>query len=155
MGRKKKPYYRIVAVDSRVRRDGKYIEKVGTYNPLTEPADINIDRKVAIKWLERGAIPSLTVKNFLNKTGVLFEFDLRKRGLTDEQIELEYKKWEVIQLERKKKVEAMAAQVKRQEELEKKEKPQVVVEKDEKTSSEETTAEQEPPAEEKVEEEQS
>jgi small subunit ribosomal protein S16 len=116
MGRKKRPFYRIVATDSRTRRDGKYLEKIGTYNPLTNPAELEIDKELALKWLLNGAQPSETVRNFLRKEGILFEFDLRKRGLTDEQIELEYKKWEVIKQERQKKAEAVAEMKKREEE---------------------------------------
>ena len=116
MGRKKRPFYRIVAVDSRARRDGKYLEKIGTYNPLTDPAIVEIDKELALKWLQNGAQPSTTVKNFLRKEGILFEFDLRKRGLSEEEIELEYKKWELIKQERQKKDEAVAAMKKREEE---------------------------------------
>ncbi len=118
MGRKKRPFYRIVAADSRARRDGKYLEKIGTYNPLTDPAEVEIDKELALKWLERGAELSPTVRNFMRKKGILFEYDLRKRGLTEEQIALEYKKWEVIQIERMKKEEAIAAMKKRDEEKE-------------------------------------
>jgi len=116
MGRKKRPFYRIVATDSRARRDGKYLEKIGTYNPLTRPAEIEINKELALKWLERGAQPSQTVRNFLSKQGILFEYDLRKRGLNEEEIALEYKKWEALQAERKKKEEAVAAMKKREEE---------------------------------------
>jgi len=116
MGRKKRPFYRIVAADSRVRRDGKYLERVGTYNPLSNPAELEIDKELALKWLMNGAEPSTTVKNFLRKQGILFEYDLRKRGLSEEQIELEYKKWEVVNQERQKKAEAVAAMKLREEE---------------------------------------
>ena len=63
MGSKKKPVYRIVAIDSHTKRDGEYIELIGTYNPLTKPATVKLDEKVALKWLGNGAIPSETVKN--------------------------------------------------------------------------------------------
>ncbi len=116
MGRKKRPYYRIVATDSRTRRDGKYIEKIGTYDPLAESAQVEIDKELALKWLENGATPSNTVRNFLRKEGILFEHDLRKRGLSPEEIEVEYKKWDVIKQERQKKAEAMAAMKIREEE---------------------------------------
>jgi small subunit ribosomal protein S16 len=113
MGRKKRPFYRIVATDSRARRDGKYLEKIGTYNPLTHPAEVDINKELALKWLEQGAQPSTTVRNFLSKQGIMFELDLRKRGLSEEEIALEYKKWEAIQAERQKKDEAVAAMKKR------------------------------------------
>ena len=67
MGAKRKPFYRIVAADSRVKRDGKYIELVGTYNPVADPAEININEEVALKWLKDGAIPTDTVKSLFNK----------------------------------------------------------------------------------------
>lgn len=116
MGRKKRPFYRIIATDSRARRDGKYLEKIGTYNPLTHPAEVDINKELALKWLEQGAQPSPTVRNFLSKQGIMFEFDLRKRGLNEEEIALEYEKWEAVQAERKKKDEAVAAMKKRDEE---------------------------------------
>ena len=74
MGAKRKPFYRIVAADSRVKRDGKYIELVGTYNPVTEPVEINIKEDVALKWLQNGAIPTDTVKSLFNKKGINKKF---------------------------------------------------------------------------------
>ena len=71
MGRKKKPFYRIVVVDSRNPRDGKYIESLGHYNPLTEPAEVRIDEEKAFSWLQRGAVPSETALSLLKKVGVL------------------------------------------------------------------------------------
>ncbi|RKY65086.1 MAG: 30S ribosomal protein S16 [Candidatus Latescibacterota bacterium] len=71
MGRKKKPFYRIVVVDSRNPRDGKYIESLGHYNPLTEPAEVRIDEEKAFSWLQRGAVPSDTALSLLKKVGVL------------------------------------------------------------------------------------
>ncbi len=69
MGSKKKPFYRIVAVDSRGKRDGKYIEQVGTYNPLTGEKKVN--NEIALKWLSNGARPSDTVRNILSEAGVM------------------------------------------------------------------------------------
>ncbi len=86
MGRKKRPFYRVIAVDSRKRRDGSYIECVGTYNPLTNPATIDIDQEAAIKWLSSGAQPSDTVRNLLSRRGILLAFDLKKRGASEEEI---------------------------------------------------------------------
>lgn len=74
MGAKQKPFYRIVAADSRVKRDGKYIELIGTYNPITQPAEININEEVALKWLKDGAIPTDTVKSLFNKKGINKKF---------------------------------------------------------------------------------
>ena len=74
MGSKKKPYYRIVAADSRDRRDGSFLELVGTYSPL-ENSKININEEVALKWLRNGAMPTDTVKNLLSS---LKELRLRR-----------------------------------------------------------------------------
>ena len=74
MGSKKKPFYRIVAADSRSPRDGRFIENVGTYNPITEPAEIKIDEEVAMKWLKNGAIPTDTVRDLLKREGILEKF---------------------------------------------------------------------------------
>ena len=81
MGAKKKPVYRIVASDSRRPRDGQYIELVGTYNPLTNPATVNINEEVALKWLNNGAEPTDTVRNLLSKAGVMQKFaDSKKKA---------------------------------------------------------------------------
>ena len=74
MGAKKRPFYRIVAADSRSPRDGRFIEIVGTYNPITEPAEIKINEEVALKWLSTGAIPTDTVRNLLSKEGIMKKF---------------------------------------------------------------------------------
>lgn len=70
MGAKKAPFYRVVVADSRYPRDGRFIEEIGTYNPLTEPADIKIDADKAKKWLGNGAQPTDTVKVLLKKSGI-------------------------------------------------------------------------------------
>lgn len=79
MGGKKKPYYRIVATDSRNKRDGKYDELVGTYAPLEENS-IKINEEVALKLLSNGAQPTTTVKNILSKSGVLEKFHNKKQS---------------------------------------------------------------------------
>ena len=73
MGSKKKPFYRIVAADNHDRRDGSFIELVGTYSPL-EDSKININEEVALKWLNNGAMPTDTVKNLLSKAGIMKKF---------------------------------------------------------------------------------
>ena len=80
MGSKQKPFYRIVAADSRFPRDGRFIETVGTYNPVAKPAEIKINKEVAIKWLNNGAEPTDTVKTLLKNEGILKEFASRKKG---------------------------------------------------------------------------
>ena len=71
MGAHKKPLYRIVAADARAPRDGKFIEEMGYYNPMTEPADIKIDAEKAQKWLANGAQPTDTVKRLFKNAGIL------------------------------------------------------------------------------------
>lgn len=79
MGAKKRPFYRIVAADSRNKRDGEYIELIGTYSPL-EDNKVVIKEEVALKWLHNGAIPTDTVKNVLSKAGVLTKFHDEKKN---------------------------------------------------------------------------
>jgi len=74
MGAKKRPFYRIVAADSRVKRDGKDIELVGTYNPVAEPAEVKINEEVALKWLRNGAILTDTARDLFSKTGIMKKF---------------------------------------------------------------------------------
>ena len=74
MGAKKRPFYRIVATDSRSRRDGEYIELVGTYNPINNEKDVKINEEVALKWLNNGAIPSDTVRNLFKDAGIMKKF---------------------------------------------------------------------------------
>lgn len=71
MGAKKAPFYRLVVADSRSPRDGKFIEEIGYYNPITEPAEIKIDAEKAKQWLENGAQPSDTVRSLLKKSGII------------------------------------------------------------------------------------
>ncbi|MBQ8895699.1 MAG: 30S ribosomal protein S16 [Clostridia bacterium] len=71
MGAKKAPHYRIVVADSRYPRDGRFIEEVGYYNPMTNPAEVKIDAEKAKKWLGNGAQPTETVRDLLKKSGVL------------------------------------------------------------------------------------
>ena len=79
-GRKKRPFYRLVAADARAQRDGVFLERLGHYNPLTDPADVVIDEEKALKWLRRGAQPSDTAKRLLSKSGILMKFEYEKLG---------------------------------------------------------------------------
>lgn len=86
-GSKKRPFYFIVVADARAPRDGKFIQKVGTYNPLTVPATIQLDRQKALEWLHKGAQPTDTVRRILSFKGVLYLKHLLrgvKLGLFDE-----------------------------------------------------------------------
>ena len=71
IGAKKTPFYRVVVADERSPRDGKFIEEIGYYNPLTDPVDIKIDREKAEKWLNNGAQPTETVRTLLKKTEII------------------------------------------------------------------------------------
>jgi small subunit ribosomal protein S16 len=73
-GRKKIPFYRLVVADSRCPRDGRYIEQLGTYDPMKDPAEILIDAEKAVKWLRDGALPSDTARALLKKSGVWDKF---------------------------------------------------------------------------------
>ena len=74
IGAKKRPHYRIVATDSRRPRDGKYLELIGTYDPINADNQVKIDEEKALKWLNTGAIPSDTVRNLLSKEGIMKKF---------------------------------------------------------------------------------
>ena len=79
-GRKKRPFYRLVAADARAQRDGVFLERLGHYNPMTDPADVFIDEEKALKWLRRGAQPSDTAKRLLTHKGILMKFEYEKLG---------------------------------------------------------------------------
>ncbi len=80
MGSKRRPFYRVVVADSRSPRDGRIIEQIGTYNPVSEPALVNIDETKALDWLTKGAKPSDTVRNLFSKEGLLEKFHNAKLG---------------------------------------------------------------------------
>lgn len=114
IGKKKQPLYRIVAIDSRAARQGRYIENLGTYNPLTNPAQIEVKEDRTLYWLRQGAIPSDTVRSFLRRKGILLKWHLMKKGFDEASIEEEFKRWEVLQLERQKRLEALVEQKRRE-----------------------------------------
>lgn len=96
-GKKGKPFYWIVAADSRATRDGKFLEKLGTYNPNTNPASIEIDVDHSVKWLQNGAQPTDTARAILSYKGVLLKHHLwggvRKGVFTEEQLEEKFNTW--------------------------------------------------------------
>ena len=96
-GKKGKPYYWIVAADSRAKRDGKYLEKLGAYNPNTNPATIDLNVDGAVQWLQNGAQPTDTAKAILSYKGVMLKNHLaggvRKGALTEEQAETKFNAW--------------------------------------------------------------
>lgn len=97
LGRKARPFYHIVAADSRSPRDGKFLEKIGTYNPITTPATIDLDVDLAMKWLENGAQPTDTARNILSHTGVMYKKHLmrgvKKGAMTAEEAEAKFTTW--------------------------------------------------------------
>ena len=120
MGRKKRPFYRVIAIDSRSPRDGKYLEKLGTYNPLTEPLEVSINEERALYWLGVGAIPSDTVKSLLRREGILYKWDLIRKKLSEEELDEKMKLWDVIKSEATKKSEEQKAKIEEQEKKEEK-----------------------------------
>ena len=96
-GKKGKPFYWIVAADARAKRDGKYLEKIGTYNPNVNPAIIDLDIDGAVKWLQNGAQPTDTAKNILSYKGAMLKNHLaggvRKGALTQEQADAKFTAW--------------------------------------------------------------
>jgi len=105
-GRKKRPFYRIVVADSRFPRDGRYIENIGTYNPITEPPQVAVAEDRVHYWLDNGALPTQTVRSLLKKEGILHKRYLLRRGVDETRLAEEMKKWEVLQLERRRKAES-------------------------------------------------
>jgi small subunit ribosomal protein S16 len=96
-GKKGKPFFWVVAADARSKRDGKFLEKLGTYDPTSNPAVINLDVDNAVKWLQNGAQPSETAKRLLSYKGALLKNHLvggvRKGAITEEQMEEKFNAW--------------------------------------------------------------
>ena len=109
-GRKRKPFYYIVAADSRAPRDGRYIERIGSFNPTTEPATIDLNFEKALGWLNNGAVPTDTCRTILSDKGVLLkkhlEKGVKKGALTEEQAEAKFNAW---MSEKEAKIEAKKA----------------------------------------------
>ncbi len=109
MGKKKQPFYRIVAIDSRKARDGKFLENLGTYNPITVPAEVNIKEDKMAAWLNEGATPSSTVSSLLTQVGYLEKYAKAKAGGDVEGMVLKTKIDERTKKTRKVKKAAAAA----------------------------------------------
>lgn len=92
-GRRKSPHYAIVASDSRSPRDGRYIEKIGFYDPVADPAKIYVDHEAALKWLGVGAQPTNTVRNILRHSGVTVKFALLKQGKSEDEATKIFERW--------------------------------------------------------------
>lgn len=80
MGAKRKPFYRVVVADSRSPRDGRFIEEIGTYNPVASPAEIKLDEEKALSWLQKGAQPTDTVRNIFSQQGIMKQYHEAKRA---------------------------------------------------------------------------
>ena len=121
MGSKKKPFYRIVAADSRNARDGRFIETLGYYDPMTEPASVNIKEDLVFKWMERGAQPSKNTESILRSAGIVKKWSLLKQGVSRDQLDAKYEELKAKETppisaeERRKKVEAREAAAKEAE----------------------------------------
>lgn len=131
-GRKRRPFYQIVVADSRAPRDGRYIEKIGDYNPNTNPATINLNLDTAVEWLQKGAQPTDTMRAILSYKGAMYKNHLlvgvNKGAITEEQMNEKFNAWMEDKAARvsskeagladaklKAKADAMAAEVKRKE----------------------------------------
>jgi len=93
MGRKKRPFYRLVAMDHRKRRDGAYLANLGYYNPFCEPADVKLHADEIITWLSRGATVSDTARALLKGEGILYQYSLVKQGLDAAEVEARLTTW--------------------------------------------------------------
>ncbi|MCP4572583.1 MAG: 30S ribosomal protein S16 [bacterium] len=93
MGRKKRPFYRLVVLDSRKRRDGAYLANLGYYNPFTDPYEIDLHQDEILTWLAKGATVSETARSLLKAEGVLFKYSLVKQGLGETEVEQRMTEW--------------------------------------------------------------
>lgn len=93
VGRKKIPHYRIVVMDSRDRRDGAFIDQIGTYDPKCHPAKVLIRETKALQWLAKGALPSETVRNLFSEQGIMLRHHLEKKETPPEKMEEALSQW--------------------------------------------------------------
>lgn len=106
MGKKKNPFYRVVVADSRAARNGRFIETIGTYNPLTNPYKVELKEDRVYYWLENGAQPTDTVKNIFQKKGLWLKWDLMRNGADEAKINEEFAKWQALQDQREARISA-------------------------------------------------
>lgn len=93
MGKKKRPFYRLVVLDSRIRRDGAYLANLGHYNPFVEPAEVALHGDEIIDWLGKGATLSDSARSLLKREGLLYRFSLVKQGLSADEIATKMASW--------------------------------------------------------------
>ena len=106
IGKKKMPMYHIVAADSRAARSGKFLEVVGRYEPLQDPMLISAQETRVIHWLNRGALPTDTVRSLLQRTGLWMKWSMAKKGADETTIAREMEKWQMAQGEKRQHDEA-------------------------------------------------
>jgi small subunit ribosomal protein S16 len=94
MGRKKRPFYRLVVLDSRKRRDGAYLANLGYYNPFCDPHEVDLRSDEIIDWMTKGATVSETARSLLRSQGILYRYSLIKQGLEDSEIEARMAQWQ-------------------------------------------------------------
>jgi len=97
MGKKKQPVYKIVAIDSRTKRDGRFLDAVGLYNPLTHPMTIDLKEERVLYWLEKGAQPTDTVRNLFQRKGLWLKWGLKKKKVDDATVAAAFEKWQMAQ----------------------------------------------------------
>jgi small subunit ribosomal protein S16 len=97
IGRKKVPIYKLVAADSRAARNGRFIEALGVYKPLDQPMEFEVKEPRLFYWLERGALPSDTVRTLLSRKGIWLRWSLMKKGADEVTIATELQKWQSLQ----------------------------------------------------------
>ncbi len=95
LGKKKRPFYRLVVLDSRERRDGAYLANLGYYNPFVEPPEVSLHTDEIIDWMGKGASVSETARSLLKREGVLYQFSLNKAGLDEAAIAQKMQDWRV------------------------------------------------------------
>lgn len=140
MGRKKLPYFRVIAIDSRRARDGLELDRLGVYNPLADEGGFRVDEEKLFQWLENGAQPSDTVRNLMKDHGLALKWHLRSQGKSEEEIEREFQKWQLL---RESKADARAEQERRETGQREQVEEEEVVE----AGAEEPESEEESPAE--------
>jgi small subunit ribosomal protein S16 len=138
-GRRKRPFYRVIVIDSRSHREGREIERLGWYDPVKEGLSVELKEDRIFHWLGQGAIPTDTVNNLMRKKGLAYKWHLMKTGVAEDQIETEMEAWATRQLEKAEKAAVKKAEKKAAQ-------PTTVVE-----DTAEEVAEVESPAEEIVE----
>jgi small subunit ribosomal protein S16 len=151
MGKKKKPFYRIVAADSKSPRDGRFIEMVGTYDPIATPHKVDYKEERILYWLSNGAQPTDTVRSLLRGKGLWLKWTLIKQGADDAKIASEMDAWQNAQEEKAQRAEAKELK-KQQDEAKAAEAAKAAEEAEAKEEAGEVVAEELSPAEPKAEE---